>query len=128
MDIVDQVPTDVWHVILEFACTDTVYTGASLSKTCKAFRMMAIPYRFRAVSLSKVDTIDKFVQCFEQAHAIAVARGGGAELPRVQHLLLRFLPGLSDAPVQPHGPSEEELNVWRAAKSLWNERFVDIVT
>ncbi|KAI0661258.1 hypothetical protein C8Q70DRAFT_703642 [Cubamyces menziesii] len=128
MDIINLVPVDVWRVIFDFACTDTGHTGTSLSKTCKVFRVVVIPYRFRAVSLSKVDTINNFVQCFEQAHAIAVARGGGAELPRVQHLLLRFLPGLSDAPVQPHGASEEEVNVWRVAKSLWNERFVEIVT
>ncbi|KAI0331025.1 hypothetical protein GY45DRAFT_674704 [Cubamyces sp. BRFM 1775] len=43
---------------------------------------------------------------------------------------LTRLPSLTEeAPnYLPHGASEEEFNVWRAAKSKWDERFVDVVT
>ncbi|KAI0768675.1 hypothetical protein BD413DRAFT_493669 [Trametes elegans] len=123
------VPIDVWRIIFDLACTDTGRTGATLSRVCKGFCETLTPYRFRYVCLSKLQSIENFVECFELVHSAAVSRGDGADLPQVRRLLLSFLPGETDAEPVPSlllGPLG--YLTWRDKKVEWNTRFVRCMT
>ncbi|KAI0674820.1 hypothetical protein C8Q78DRAFT_928544, partial [Trametes maxima] len=125
----DVLPGDVWRIIFGTICIDTGYTAACISRSCKAFKAICVPFQYRIVSLSKVRLIENFIDSFDSALSAATARGEIADLPRVQFLLLRFLPRATDVPPWPgREAAETDFHDWQQAKSAWNGRFVRSVT
>ncbi len=74
-------PTELWHHIFSFSCTDGGYTGASLSMASRALRAYSTAYRFHSVRLSSLNSIEKFLSCK------AFASSASADYP-VRHLVL----------------------------------------
>lgn len=56
----DRTPPELWHQIFSFACTDTGYTGRSLSLVSKYIHATSQPYKLQSISLCGVKMIMAF--------------------------------------------------------------------
>ncbi|KAI0644629.1 hypothetical protein C8Q79DRAFT_785380 [Trametes meyenii] len=123
----ETLPADVWHNILNFACTDGGYTSRALARVSKTIRALSAAHRFHSVRLSKLSTIKKFLAVYEAALAVAAAASDGSDPPRVRHLLLRFLPHETDVTLL-EGPFHfRDFYSWTQAKDAWNAELVALL-
>ena len=107
-------PTELWHHIFSFSCTDGGYTGASLSMASRALRAYSATYRFHSIHLSSLNKIEKFLSCKE------LFPSDSLESP-VRHLVLSLGHDCSLTwKYDPFGP-----NTYSLAYGAWSTRFVD---
>ncbi|KAI0674822.1 hypothetical protein C8Q78DRAFT_503570 [Trametes maxima] len=118
----ETLPTDVWHHILHFACTDGGYTSRALARVSKTIRAVSAAYRFHSVRLAKLRTIQKFLVLYEAA--LATAAADGTDPPRVRHLLLRFLPHETDVTLLEGAFHFRDFHSCTMAKDAWNADLV----
>ncbi|KAI0644626.1 hypothetical protein C8Q79DRAFT_1011652 [Trametes meyenii] len=74
-EALDLLPGDVWRIIFATIYIDTGYTAACISRSCKTFKAICVPFQYRIVSLSKVRLIENFIDSFDSALSAATATG-----------------------------------------------------
>ena len=63
-------PPEIWHDILWFACTDTGFTGRSISLTSRLFHELSKPVKLRSVGLRGVVHIIDFLNLIERTPVV----------------------------------------------------------
>lgn len=63
-------PPEVWHNILWFACTDTGFTGRSISLTSRFFHELSKSVKLRSVGLRGVVQIIDFLNVIERTPVV----------------------------------------------------------
>ena len=121
-------PLDVWHYILQFACSDGGRTGAVLSRVSQACRRDSSAYRFYSVQLHSLKQVEAFLATYKSAASAATGKDSSCDPPRVRHLLLTFLPGTVDVIVLGPCFHFRDYHSWSEVKAIWNARFVSTVT
>jgi hypothetical protein len=63
--VIDSCPPEIWTQIFYHACTDTGFTGRSVSATCRHFHELAKCVKLRSVALFSTEQIIAFVKLAE---------------------------------------------------------------
>jgi len=63
--VVDSCPPEIWTQIFYHACTDTGFTGRSVSATSRYFHELVKAIKLRSVALFNIKQIAKFVELVE---------------------------------------------------------------
>jgi hypothetical protein len=59
-------PSEIWHEIFAFACTDTGLTGRSLSLVSKRFHDISGPLKYQSIAITRWRQLISFSQTFSQ--------------------------------------------------------------
>ncbi|TFK69290.1 hypothetical protein BDN72DRAFT_768171, partial [Pluteus cervinus] len=54
-------PAEVWSRIFELSCTDSGFTGQSLSLVSRSFHRFSGPYKLQSISLRNIKFICRFL-------------------------------------------------------------------
>jgi len=103
----DLCPPEIWHDILWLACTDTGFTGRSISLTSRSFYELSRHVKLRSVALRSVVQIIGFLNVIERT-----------PYPQVENLFISTHNGSGFSEDVEPGIMESLINLYRYKESL----------